>query len=80
MSLCAHCGREMLKADGGDEQGFIAFPDGAELDPIPWDGPIRCPDCNAKDGHPHHVNCDQERCPKCDGQLITCGCLFPSIH
>ena len=34
----------------------------------------RCGDCNAKHGELHHMGCDVERCPKCDGQLISCDC------
>lgn len=36
----------------------------------------RCHDCNIEniEGNFHHFRCDMERCPKCKGQLITCGC------
>jgi hypothetical protein len=33
-----------------------------------------CHDCNAPSGQLHHLGCDVERCPVCDGQLISCGC------
>ncbi len=35
----------------------------------------RCHDCNTYIGGFHHPGCDNERCPKCHGQLISCGCL-----
>ena len=35
----------------------------------------RCHDCGVKDGGFHHPRCDSEICPKCGGQIITCGCL-----
>ena len=40
--------------------------------------PVRkriCHDCGARYGEYHKPGCDMERCPRCDGQLITCGCL-----
>jgi len=39
------------------------------------EGNGRCHDCNIKHGGFHHLNCDVERCPKCGGQLISCGCF-----
>lgn len=35
----------------------------------------RCHDCNIENGGVHHPGCNAERCPKCGGQLISCGCL-----
>lgn len=37
-----------------------------------------CLDCGiiVKKGNYHHKDCDNETCPKCKGQLITCGCFM----
>jgi len=37
--------------------------------------PLICGDCKCKVGEYHIPGCDEERCPKCNGQLISCGCL-----
>ena len=33
-----------------------------------------CRGCNAAYGKVHHVNCDVEKCPKCNEQILTCKC------
>lgn len=33
-----------------------------------------CHDCGILNGGVHHMGCDMERCPICDGQMIACDC------
>jgi len=78
---CSWCGKEMssrsvLTCSGNEE---VAFPDGTKLDSIAYDPAYgdesqRCHDCNVMRGGKHHPGCDMERCPKCLGQIISCGC------
>lgn len=35
---------------------------------------ISCGDCGVFEGQIHKEGCDQEVCPKCNGQLLSCGC------
>lgn len=63
-----------------DGNVVIDFPDGTQLAALPYENEYReddhrCHDCNVKLGGFHHPNCDMEVCPKCKGQLISCGCL-----
>lgn len=41
-----------------------------------FDQNYRCHDCNIVNhkGNVHHAGCDMERCPRCKGQIISCGC------
>lgn len=33
-----------------------------------------CKGCNTTFGKIHHINCDDEKCPKCSNQILTCNC------
>jgi hypothetical protein len=82
MAVCEWCDRDML--DPATEtcgSQFVEFPDGRAMRPVMWDGKHgsgpdgRCHDCGIKVGGIHHPGCDVEECPRCGGQLISCGCL-----
>lgn len=36
---------------------------------------VKCHDCGTSVGEFHKPGCDMERCPCCNGQIISCGCL-----
>ena len=80
MAICGFCKREMTTA-GSCVVKTMTFADGQTLPRIPFgnsegDGVTgeRCGDCAVQWGGYHHPNCDMERCPRCGGQLISCGC------
>lgn len=56
----------------------VEYPDGVKIASSDFhmaEESGRCHDCNIKHGGKHHPGCDAERCPRCNGQLISCGCL-----
>lgn len=78
MAICDHCQQEMLEADDCPANLAVQYPDGAELPSSTYhfnEPTGRCHDCNIRHGNHHHPGCDVERCPRCEGQLISCGCL-----
>ena len=80
MSVCEWCDQEMEDRVGCTGNLTVDFPDGESLPSMPNDGSLNdesgvCHDCGAPVGQAHHPGCDAERCPRCGGQLIGCGCL-----
>ncbi len=79
MAICKTCGRLMPSALSCT-QTTVTFPDGATFDRLPYiaeDGREQCPDCRVLAGGFHHSapsghGCDQEKCPRCGGQLLMC--------
>ena len=77
MAECSWCNKNMSDESTKTctENTHVEFPDGSKLPSVSYDGDGRCHDCNIASSGFHHPGCDMERCPKCGGQLISCGCL-----
>ena len=77
MVKCKDCGKEMKTAKSCNKKHIMIQGQGYLRDTTYFDTSKRCHDCNIinKKGNIHHFGCDIERCPKCHGQLLSCGCL-----
>lgn len=83
MAKCDCCQKDMLKAEDCPANRMVDYPDGTKLPASTehFDEPSgKCHDCGIKHGNYHHPGCDVERCPKCKGQLISCGCLDEPVE
>jgi hypothetical protein len=84
MANCLDCDREMLTAPscvvsslhlGGEP--FPLTPYGRDGTSAPGGG--RCGDCGVEPGGFHHLGCDLQPCPRCQRQLLSCGCPFDEL-
>jgi len=78
MVKCKDCGQEMTDKETKTCSILLVKIDGKiyRRNNEYFDVNKRCHDCGIenKPGNIHHFGCDMERCPACEGQMISCDC------
>ena len=78
MAICSACRQEMMDPAvttcAGNDCLRITAHNHIPTVRYESDTGARCPDCNVAAGGHHHPGCDQEKCPQCQRQRITCRC------
>ena len=82
-TICEVCNSKMFDAQGCIET-LVRFPDGKMYERLTdtlcgeHEEERNCHDCGCAPGHFHHPGCDNEMCPRCGGQLLSCDCNYMS--
>ena len=81
MVKCKDCGQEMRTATSCDLPMIKLNGQWFARNTSYYDVGSRCHDCGIVNqiGNIHHYGCDIERCPRCKGQLISCGCKMTAL-
>jgi hypothetical protein len=82
MVMCTYCEQEMTEAASCVVSALHV--DGVEFPTVPYGKETmhyrdfrptqRCHDCGVQPGGQHHPGCDWAQCPRCQHQLLSCGC------